>query len=42
MDTKGLVFGIQHFSIHDGDGIRSNVFLKDVLFVVFGVTTQKG
>ena len=28
MDTKGLVFGIQHFSIHDGDGIRSNVFLK--------------
>ncbi|SEO86295.1 glycyl-radical enzyme activating protein [Propionispora vibrioides] len=25
---KGLVFGIQHFSIHDGPGIRSNVFLK--------------
>jgi glycyl-radical enzyme activating protein len=27
-EKKGLVFGIQHFSIHDGDGIRSNVFLK--------------
>lgn len=25
---KGLVFGIQHFSIHDGPGIRSAVFLK--------------
>lgn len=25
---SGLVFGIQHFSIHDGLGIRSNVFLK--------------
>ncbi|MCD8167827.1 MAG: 4Fe-4S cluster-binding domain-containing protein [Clostridiales bacterium] len=25
---QGVVFGIQHFSIHDGEGIRSNVFLK--------------
>lgn len=25
---KGLIFGIQHFSIHDGEGIRTNVFLK--------------
>lgn len=25
---KGLVFGIQHFSIYDGPGIRSTVFLK--------------
>lgn len=25
---KGLVFGIQHFSIDDGDGIRSTIFLK--------------
>lgn len=24
----GIVFGIQHFSIHDGSGIRSNIFLK--------------
>lgn len=28
MMEKGLVFGIQHFSIHDGPGIRSTVFLK--------------
>ena len=27
-EVKGLIFGIQHFSIHDGDGIRSNVFIK--------------
>lgn len=26
--TTGLVFNIQHFSIHDGPGIRSVVFLK--------------
>ena len=27
-DAKGMVFSIQHFSIHDGSGIRTNVFLK--------------
>ncbi len=27
-EKRGLVFGIQHFSIHDGNGIRSNIFLK--------------
>jgi len=27
-DIKGLVFNIQHYSIHDGPGIRSTVFLK--------------
>ncbi len=26
--TTGLVFDIQHFSVHDGPGIRSTVFLK--------------
>jgi len=26
--TKGKVFNIQRFSIHDGPGIRTNVFLK--------------
>lgn len=26
--TRGLVFEIQHFSIHDGPGIRTTVFLK--------------
>lgn len=30
MDTgvRGLVFDVQHFSVHDGPGIRSTVFLK--------------
>lgn len=27
-EIRGLVFGIQPFSIHDGNGIRTNVFLK--------------
>jgi pyruvate formate lyase activating enzyme len=26
--TEGLIFAIQHFSIHDGPGIRSTIFLK--------------
>jgi pyruvate formate lyase activating enzyme len=26
--AKGIVFNIQHYSIHDGPGIRTNVFLK--------------
>jgi pyruvate formate lyase activating enzyme len=26
--TRGLVFDIQHFAIHDGPGIRTTVFLK--------------
>ncbi|KPJ22387.1 glycyl-radical enzyme activating protein [Streptococcus phocae] len=28
MTTTGIVFNIQHFSIHDGPGIRTTVFLK--------------
>ncbi|MDD3337748.1 MAG: glycyl-radical enzyme activating protein [Lachnospiraceae bacterium] len=28
METKGIVFNIQRFSIHDGPGIRTTVFLK--------------
>ncbi len=27
-DVKGIVFNIQHYSIHDGPGIRTDVFLK--------------
>jgi pyruvate formate lyase activating enzyme len=27
-DVKGIVFNIQHYSIHDGPGIRTTVFLK--------------
>ncbi len=26
--TKGIIFNIQHYSIHDGPGIRTTVFLK--------------
>lgn len=28
MNSEGIVFGIQRFSIHDGPGIRTTVFLK--------------
>ena len=28
MELKGVVFNIQKFSIHDGPGVRTNVFLK--------------
>ncbi|MDO4805207.1 MAG: glycyl-radical enzyme activating protein [Lachnospiraceae bacterium] len=28
MDVKGIVFNIQKFSLHDGPGIRTTVFLK--------------
>ena len=26
--TKGLIFDIKHFAVHDGPGIRTTVFLK--------------
>ena len=28
LETKGIIFNIQRYSIHDGPGIRTNVFLK--------------
>lgn len=28
MEVKGIIFNIQKFSIHDGPGVRTNVFLK--------------
>ena len=28
METKGIIFNIQKFSIHDGPGVRTTVFLK--------------
>ena len=34
---KGMVFNIQKFSIHDGPGIRTTVFLKAVRFAAAGV-----
>jgi pyruvate formate lyase activating enzyme len=27
-DIRGMVFDIQHFSLHDGPGVRSTIFLK--------------
>jgi pyruvate formate lyase activating enzyme len=27
-NVKGIIFNIQHYSIHDGPGIRTDVFLK--------------
>lgn len=27
-DVQGVVFNVQHFSVHDGPGIRTNVFFK--------------
>jgi pyruvate formate lyase activating enzyme len=27
-DTRGLIFNIQHYSIHDGPGIRTTIFMK--------------
>ncbi|MEG0630759.1 MAG: glycyl-radical enzyme activating protein, partial [Christensenellaceae bacterium] len=26
--NQGLVFNIQRFSLHDGNGIRTNIFFK--------------
>jgi pyruvate formate lyase activating enzyme len=28
MNTSGMIFDIQHFSLHDGPGVRSTVFFK--------------
>lgn len=36
-----LVTNIQKYSIHDGDGIRTTVFLKAVRFAVHGAIIQK-
>lgn len=30
MENKGIIFNIQKFSIHDGPGIRTTIFLKAV------------
>ncbi len=37
---KGIIFNIQHFSLHDGPGIRTTVFLKGCPYVVLGVQIQ--
>lgn len=39
--TKGMVLRIERSSIHDGDGMRTVVFLKDARFAVSGVPRRK-
>ncbi len=34
LQTKGRIFDIQRYSVHDGPGIRTIVFLKAVYFDV--------
>ena len=37
MTEQACIFNIQHFSIHDGPGIRSVVFFKGCPLRCFGV-----
>ena len=39
-DIKGRIFDIQRYSVHDGPGIRTVIFLKDVFSHVNGVVIQ--
>jgi hypothetical protein len=34
---RGNIFDIKRYAIHDGPGIRTTVFLKVVLYNVYGV-----
>ena len=36
LDTKGRIFDIQRFSVHDGPGIRTIVFLKGCVLIQRG------
>ena len=42
MSTSGIVFDVQRFSIHDGPGIRSTVFLKGCAFRCFWCHNPEG
>ncbi len=42
MRSKGLVFNIQRFSIHDGPGIRTTVFLKGCTLSCFWCHNPEG
>ena len=33
MEPKGLIFDIQSFSVHDGPGCRTNVFLEGLSLI---------
>lgn len=39
--AEGSIFDIRRFSTHDGDGIRTTIFLKAVLFPVYGAIIRK-
>lgn len=36
------VFEIKRFAVHDGDGIRTTVFLRGALYGACGVTIPRG
>lgn len=42
MDSKGKILQLQHYSVNDGDGIRTVIFLPDARFAVNGVRIRKG
>ena len=41
-DTKGTIFNIQHFCIHDGPGIRTTVFFKGCLYTCLWCHNPEG
>ena len=40
-EKKAIIFDIRRFSVHDGDGIRTNIFLRAVRCVASGVRIRK-
>jgi pyruvate-formate lyase-activating enzyme len=41
-ELTGRIFNIQKYSIYDGDGIRTLVFLRAATFAARGAPTRKG
>ena len=35
--VKGIVFNVQRFTIHDGPGIRTELFLKGAVILKAGI-----
>lgn len=40
LDTKGRIFDIQKYSVHDGPGIRTIVFLKAAFSAAAGAVIR--
>lgn len=40
-ELSGRIFNIQKYSIYDGDGIRTLIFLKAAIFAARGVPTGR-